>query len=154
MEAIVKKYNIILVAVMLLLGAGVFYFTKDMPKELHGGLGPGQWPRFVVAILLSFTVLLVFQTIFLKPDSPSPIDFKSKGQKRVFGLFGVVIAFGLVQPIFGFFLSTALFIVAVMLIMGEKSKLRILLSSAGITAFIYVFFSFLLNVMLPRPFFM
>ena len=149
-----KKYNFILVAIMLLVGTGVFYFTKDMPKELYGGLGPGEWPRTIAIVTFIFTFLLLFQTIFLKADMTSPINFKSAGLKKVFGLFGVVIAFGISQPIFGFFVSTALFIVAVMLIMGEKSKRRIFLSSAGITLFIYVFFSFLLNIMLPRPFFM
>ena len=149
-----KKYNIILVAVMLLIVTGVFYFTKDMPKVLHGGLGPSQWPRFIAVVLLIFTGLLTLQTIFMKSDSTSPINFGSKGLKSVFGIFSVVIAFGIIQPILGFFLSTALFIMAVMIIMGEKSKLRILLSSAGITLFMYLFFSYLLNVMLPRPFFM
>jgi len=149
-----KKFNIILVVLMLLVVAGVFYFTKDMPKELHGGLGPGLWPRFVAVVLFVFTGLLAVQTILLKPGSPTPINFKSQGLKSVFRIFGILIAYGILLPILGFLLSSCLFIAAVMLIMGEKRKLRILISSVGITVLIYVFFGYLLNVMLPQPFFM
>ena len=149
-----KKYNIIIAAVMLLVVAAVYYFTKDMPKELHGVVGPSQWPRFIAIVMLIFTWLLISQTISGKSDTSSPIDFKSKGLKRVFLIFIALIAFGRALPLLGFLLSSSLFIVAVMIAMGEKSKLRMLLSSVGISVFIYIFFEYMLNVMLPRPFFM
>ena len=151
---ILKRSNIILVFVMLLIVVLVFYQTRVMPKETLGGLGPGQWPRFVAVILLIFTVLLLFQTIFMKSDVSSPINLKSGGLKRVFILFGVLIGFGILLPILGFLLSSFLFIMAVMFVMGEKKKSRIVLSSIGITAAIYIFFDYLLKLMLPRPFFM
>ena len=149
-----KKCNVILIAVMLLIVAGVFYFTKDMPKEFFGVVGPSLWPRFIAIVLLIFTGLLLFQTVFDKSGSPSPINIKSKGLKRVFGLFGVLIGFGILLPIMGFLVSSFLFLVVVMSVMGEKKKLRILFSSIGITVLLYVFFEYLLNVFLPRPFFM
>ena len=150
-----KKYNFILVAVMLFLIVGIFYFTKDMPREMHGIVGPGQWPRFIAVVMSIFTGILLFQTISMKKsDTPSPIDFKSKGFKKVFIIFLVLIAFSLALTTLGFLISSSLFIIAVMLVMGERNILRILLSSIGFTIIIYIFFGLLLNVMLPRPFFM
>ena len=149
-----KKYNIILVIIMLLVVAGVYYFTKDMPKELYGVVGPSQWPRFIAIVMLIFTWLLLFQTVAGKSGSPSPLNFKSKGLKRVIILLGILVVFGVTLPILGFLVSSCLFIAAVMVAMDEKSKLRILLSSIGITGLIYIFFGFLLNVILPQPFFM
>jgi hypothetical protein len=139
---------------MLLIAGGVFYQTQDMPDEVFGTLGAAYWPRFIAVVLLIFTVLLSIQTIFSKSDSPSPINFKSGGIKRVFALFGILIAFGIALPILGFLFSSFLFIIAVMLVMGEKKKSWIFWSSVGITAGIYVIFDYLLKLMLPRPFFM
>ena len=154
METIVRKYNFIIVAVMLLVVTGVYYFSKDMPREMHGVVGASQWPRFIATVLFIFTLLLLFQTVFGKFDSPSPVNFKGKGLKRVFIIFAALIAFGILLPFLGFLLSSSLFIITVMISMGEKSKLRMIFSSVGISVFIYVFFEYLLNVMLPRPFFM
>jgi hypothetical protein len=149
-----KKYNIILVILMLLIAGGVFYQTKDMPDEILGTLGAAHWPRFIAVMLLIFTALLLIQTIFSKSSSSSPLNFKSGGIKRVFALFGILIAFGLALPILGFQLSSFLFIIAVMLVMGEKKKSWIVGSSVGITVVIYIIFDYVLTLMLPRPFFM
>ncbi|MDR1179758.1 MAG: tripartite tricarboxylate transporter TctB family protein [Spirochaetales bacterium] len=149
-----KKYNIILVILMLIIVGGVFYQTQDMRDTVFGSLGAAHWPRFIAIVLLIFTVLLLIQTIFSKSSQPSPLNFKSGGIKRVFALFGILIAFGITLPIFGFLLSSFLFIVVVMLVMGEKKKSWIIYSSVGITVGIYIIFDYLLKLMLPRPFFM
>jgi putative tricarboxylic transport membrane protein len=139
---------------MLIIVGGVFYQTQDMRDTVFGSLGAAHWPRFIAIVLLIFTVLLLIQTIFSKSSQPSPLNFKSGGIKRVFALFGILIAFGITLPIFGFLLSSFLFIVVVMLVMGEKKKSWIIYSSVGITVGIYIIFDYLLKLMLPRPFFM
>jgi putative tricarboxylic transport membrane protein len=139
---------------MLLIAGGVFYQTKDMRDTVFGSLGAAHWPRFIAVVLLIFTVLLLIQTIFSKSSQSSPLNFKSGGIKRVFALFGILIAFGITLPILGFLLSSFLFIVVVMLVMGEKKKSWIIYSSVGITVGIYIIFDYLLKLMLPRPFFM
>jgi putative tricarboxylic transport membrane protein len=139
---------------MIVIAGGVFYQTREMPKEAHGTLGAAQWPRFIAIVLLIFTGILALQTAFLKKDTPSPLNLRSPGMKRVFALFGVLIAFGILMPIVGFLLASFLFIIATMLVMGERKKSWIFGSSIGITVGIYIVFEYLLKLMLPRPFFL
>ena len=149
-----KKYNIIIIIAMYIIAFGTFYMTKDIPKISHGVMGASQWPRFIGVLMFIFTTMLTIQTIFTKTDSPPPINFKGEGIKKVLLLLCILVAFGAILPILGFLISSFIFIIASMVIVGDRSKPRILLSAVGITLFVYIFFEYLLNVLLPKPFFM
>ena len=50
----------------------------------------------------------------------------------------------------GFVIASIIFVIATMLAMGERRPLWIVLTSAGITGFIYVVFTVIMGVILPQ----
>ena len=152
-----KIYNIIISIIFFCLSVGIFYNTKQFSKIKFGTLGSGQWPRFVALIMGALAITLLLQTLFSKPKSDEtkeePIKFKSGGIRRVFILFFVLAAYALLMPILGFIIDSFLFIIAVMIVMGERRLFNLLGISFGLTIGIYFIFQYLLKLMLPRPVF-
>jgi hypothetical protein len=153
-----KKWNIVTAILLVLMIGGIFYSTKDYPKLIEGALGPGEWPRLIAILLAIFTVLLLGNTFISKPDNTGerekdPIQFNSGGVKRVFTISGTLILFVLILQILGFLISSFVFIILVMLVMGERRVKWLLGTGFGITLGIWVVFELLLKLMLPRSVF-
>ena len=66
------------------------------------------------------------------------------------GAIGLSVAYFLLLPLIGFILSTPLFMMSFMLLLGEKSKGWIVGVSIGMTAIIVVLFTKAMYVPLPR----
>jgi putative tricarboxylic transport membrane protein len=152
-----KKWNIITAILLVFMIGGIFYATKDYPKVIEGALGPGEWPRFLAILMAIFTLLLLIGTFIQKPNGvkkKDPIQFDSGGVKRVFVIIGTLLLFVFMLQILGFLISSFIFIVLVMLVMGERRVKWLLGTSFGITFGIWVVFELLLKLMLPRPIFL
>ena len=160
-----KKYNIGLSVFFILLGSAVIFYSRNL-KAAEEGFGAGTWPTFLGGILILLSVYLLWQSLTAKkmdahPESaekePSetdvekePIQFASKGMKRVYLVCAVLIAFTVILQWVGFYLACVFMLPLVMLVMGEKRPLALLLITGGVILAVYLIFGLVLHTPLPQ----
>jgi hypothetical protein len=73
-----------------------------------------------------------------------------RGKVRFFAAIGLGVAYLILLPVLGFIAITPVFMIAFMLLLGEKSKGWIIGVSIAMTAIIVVLFTKAMYVPLPR----
>lgn len=106
------------------------------------------FPRVVLIVAMFFTLILIIQSIRKGPDSEKE-KMDPAAFKRVVLSMAAAFGFGLGAPYLGTLVSMALFIVAVMLAWGVRSKLAIILNATLTPIMIHLIFNKLLLVQLP-----
>lgn len=154
-----KKFDYMISALLLAFSAWIFYATKDFPEYYAGAPGSGFWPRIIAVILILLSVALIAEELIksrkkTSADEPEEDPAKPLHRKRVYLMFAAMIILAFSLKYLGFVISALWFIPAVMLIMEEKRWPVLLASSVGITAAVYVIFTYALKMSLPKAFFM
>ncbi len=144
---------------ILLIGCVVCYVnvTTTMPHSAVNELGAEQWPQAILILLIIAICFNLYK--YFKKNSKTEItaafkDFlPSVGRffksKLFFGMVLTMIMALLYEPV-GFMLTCLLFLIAYGLLLGQKKIWVLILSSVVITVILYIGFSVLLGVMLPR----
>lgn len=134
-------------------GALLFFYCAA--EHLNGGYaGIGQspylFPGLAAALLLCCGVTLLIKS---EPEAAAAEEREPKETRGAKLCVVMVLALSLVycylMPVIGFILSTALYLFALFLIMGERRWGVLAFGSAVISAIIYLIFAVLLGVMLP-----
>ena len=144
---------------ILLIGCGVCYVnvTTTMPHSAANELGAEQWPQAILILLIAAICFNLYK--FFKKNDKAEIAaafrdfipsvcrfFKSK---LFFGMALTMIMALMYEPV-GFMATCLLFLIAYGLLLGQRKIWVLLLSSVIITVILYIGFSVLLGVMLPR----
>lgn len=149
-----NKFDYGISVVVMIFSAWIFFATKDFAKYYSGAPGSGFWPRIIAGGLLVLAVWLAVDTYIKnknqrkdeeKPETTNLIANK----KRIYLMFGVMVLVGLSIKFLGFIPTSLWFVCAVMLIMEEKHWKMLVITSAAITASVYVIFTYFLKMMLP-----
>ena len=137
------------IAAVLLLGlaAGVFLATRDYPGALAGTPGPAFFPRVIAAALAAMAVVQLGTA--LRADESGGPRVSTTAVRRVGVPVAFLVAYVLVLPFLGFFLTTSVFLVALMYYSGARD-LRVSLPVAVVVSIVLqnVFVGFL-HVPLP-----
>jgi hypothetical protein len=152
-----RRYNIGISLAACACAGVLFYATKDFAPVYSNAPGAGFWPRILAGLLVFMAAFLLAETLFFskgRAENAAPFDFKSPAMKRVYCMLMIFVVFCLLLYAAGFFAACLLFIPAVMRLMGERSVKRMFLVSVCFTGGIYIFFTLLLRISLPLPFFM
>jgi len=144
-----KKYNLGLSVILILVGSGMFYYTREFPFVSMMDVGSGFFPRILGGLLIFLSVLLIIDTL-LKPDTSTVIEFTSAGMKRVLIMFGILAAYCLILHFAGFWLATGFLVPATAYLIGERNKKRLALITVGMLVFVYVVFEAVLHTTLPQ----
>jgi len=144
-----QKINIdVWLGIILTLFSGVFLYESF---KLH--VEAGQFPKIIFTVLLILSVLLtvlgVWKTIHPELTLKSDTLFNAKVIQTPVIVFFIIAAYILLIKFIGFFISTILFVPAIMLYYGAKSIRTILLTDILLNLFVYVLFVKLLHVALP-----
>lgn len=153
---LVRKYNTILS--ILLIAASAVGIHLSLNFDVRGGNvgdpGAAFWPIMLCGGLILCSVILLVQTALEAKKATTPeaplIDFATAGVHCVLIIFVIMIAYAVLLHFFGFIPATLVFVAATMLAMGERRPMWILLTTLGITGFIYVLFALVMNVVLPQ----
>jgi putative tricarboxylic transport membrane protein len=132
----------------LVLAVLLYRSTAGYPESVQGSTA--MYVRFLgmaLGILCTFELFLWIQKRGqVKAENlnitPAPLRF--------WGLLILLIIYSALQSIFGFYLTSALYLPLGMLLLGERKPLRITLTSAGTLLFVYLVFAKLLEVPLPE----
>jgi putative tricarboxylic transport membrane protein len=139
---------------LAVLAASLFLFAltlglKDNPLV---PIGPGYYPRIVLAVTAVFALALVVMDVLAKAR-PAPVSEKLNYLLVVemFAVFGLYVG---ALPFLGFRVSTFLYIAATNALLdvprGWKGSGRVLLVALITTVVVYYVFERYLTVLLPR----
>ena len=116
-------------------------------------MGPAFWPRFILVsiILLSGIVSVgLIRRIAKEKAWGESLMTMDRGKVRFFAAICLSVAYLILLPVLGFIAITPVFMIAFMLLLGEKSKGWIIGVSIAMTAVIVVLFTKAMYVPLPR----
>jgi len=126
------------------MGLGEFRAYKEV--------GPDFWPKIVLFCLIVLSAALTVSHVIEWRKSRGEASEREEGWKRV--LIAVLLAVGYVyflKPL-GFVVASPLFIIGMMLLILPERKKVIPFTILGIMVIIYIIFSKLLFVPLPKGF--
>lgn len=122
--------------------------------EIYGKLGPGFWPKFILICLMILSFLIAVDAFRARKTSDgekSPEAMKSAGSRiRFFLVLIMIIAYLVLLNIIGFIMLTPFFLIAFMILLGEKSWPWMIGLSIGMTVIILLAFTQAMYVPLPR----
>jgi putative tricarboxylic transport membrane protein len=139
-------------AVMLLLAAAVVAGTPEL--DFWDDFGPGSrfMPLWVAGVTVVLAGLLVVEARQRSPHDA--VDWPDRmGLRRVVMTLAGIVAFVLVAPWLGFVITTALFVVALLLIVERRALLPSLFTGLFAAALIHAIFVAWLSVALPKGIF-
>jgi len=143
-----KRFDIASAAVMLVLAALVVAGTPEL--DFWDEVGPGSrfMPVWVAGVTAVLSLLLMLEA---RRRAGDPVDWPDRaGLRRVASTFAGIIAFVLAAPWLGFVVTTALFVVALLLIVERRPLLPSLVSGLVTAALIHAIFIAWLSIALPK----
>ena len=122
--------------------------------EIYGKLGPGFWPKFILIVMMILSILVAFDAFRARKKSAGekkPEAVKGAGSRiRFFSALILIIAYFFLMNVIGFIALTPFFLMAFMVLLGEKSWPWMIGLSIGMTIIIILAFTQAMYVPLPR----
>lgn len=142
---------------LLLLCAGAFAATFNIRATSYASIGAEVWPRAIVALLTALTLVYLVQSLARGPDAAAARPPGVTGWLRhyrnplwCFALFG---AFLVTLPVFGMLLGGALFVFAMLAVLGPRTPrahaIHAVIAVASVGG-MWAIFTFGLRVILPE----
>ena len=116
-------------------------------------MGPAFWPRVILGAIILLTGIISIETIrkIIKEKAwNESLMTMDRGKLRFFAAISLGVAYLTLLPILGFIAITPIFMIAFMLLLGEKSKGWIIGVPIVMTAVIVIMFTKAMYVPLPR----
>ncbi len=150
----IKSKGELFFLLFILLGA-VFLFWETLKfgggQGVGGRLGPSFWPQIVLAgIIIICAGLMVQYLIKTEKGAEGKKATLDLRQLRFLIAVALIVGYLVLLPFLGFIITTPVFMVAFMYLLGEQSAAWILGVSLGMTAVIVVLFTKVMYVPLPR----
>lgn len=144
---------------ILLIGCAVCYVnvTTTMPGSPANELGAEQWPQAI--LILMFIGIAINLYKYFKKNSRADISAAFKdffpsvlrfGKSKLFMGMALVVIMALMYEPIGFMVTCLLFLFSYGLLLGQRNIPLLILTSVLITIILYIGFSVMLGVMLPR----
>jgi len=122
--------------------------------EIYGKLGPGFWPKLILICMMVLSVWIAVDALLAREKSAgekSSEVVKNAGNRiRFFLALIMIIAYFFLMNIIGFIALTPFFLIAFMILLGEKSWFWMIGLSIGMTIIIVLAFTQAMYVPLPR----
>ena len=145
-----KKYDLALSGVLILLGVGVICLASQYGEAVAGtAIGSGVWPTILAGLLILLAVVQGVQTLIKRDRTPGPFSFKSKGMIRLYIFVGILAVFGVMLKFLGFYPAAAALTAGLLVLMNERRRWMILAVTAGVLLFVWLVFGLALGLRLP-----
>jgi putative tricarboxylic transport membrane protein len=122
--------------------------------EIYGKLGPGFWPKFILICMMILSLLVAVDAFRARKKSAvekASEAASSEGSRiRFFSALILIIAYFFLMNIIGFVALTPFFLIAFMVLLGERSWPWMIILSLGMTVLIILAFTQAMYVPLPR----
>lgn len=165
------NWSNIIIGVLLILFSAFYYFSTGEfpPPSKTENLGPAFFPTLLAVTLALLSLLLIlgsfrFRGRSAKEKGGAVIEGAERLEEDAFSaddvsnryLYGTIVMSFLyvgVLTTLGFLLSTSLFLVILIRLLGYDKWVNTLAASAGLTAALYLLFAVALSVSLPAGIF-
>lgn len=158
-----KLANIILSVITLALSVHVFYVCRQFSEVVDSVPGPGIWPKALSICLFGVSLYLLVTTVIFSKKSVlnKTIEtsednrqeeqniFSATGTIRAYIMMGIALVYLVFMMLVGFKISTTLFIIFIMLFMGEKRIWLALVTGVGSSVGLYFLFYNIFRINLP-----
>ena len=142
-----KKYDIAISAILMIVAAAVFTASSKFPAGEDGSIGAGTWPTVLAVLLFVLAALLMIQALMGRSSAgEAPFDIHSPGFKRVLIGIGIMVIYCVFLEFLGFMLASAFMIPAIMLLMGERRIKFLVPITVGVLVAVYVIFTVALKL--------
>ncbi|MBV1820014.1 tripartite tricarboxylate transporter TctB family protein [Clostridium cochlearium] len=138
-----KRDNYILVGIISLISLIFFIMNQRLPEKAR------VYPNFILGLMVFLIILLIIETKTNKSLQGSSNLFENFEKKQFLIVFISAVSYIVLLDIVGYFTTTVVYILST-LIMLKVDKSKSAFITIGFTAFIYVIFSMLLKVPLPK----
>ena len=141
----IKDSKILSIIIFLTLYLFIVTFSFDqVPEILAQGMQPTMMPRLIFSLIILLSIFQIYQNRNL-------IDKKKEVIKRNAYLTFCFMAFMiLIAEKLGFFLTVFVFTLVTPFLWQRKDKLNVFLYSIGMTIFVFVFFTLILQLKFPQ----
>ena len=165
------NWSNIIIGVILLISSAFYYLStiEFPPPSKTENLGPAFFPTLLAVTLAFLALLLILNSLFfrgasgkekggaviqgaerLEEDSFSTDDVS---YKFLIGTIGLSFLYVVLISILGFLISTPLFLIILIRLLGYEKWVNNLAASIGLTAALYLLFATALGVSLPAGIF-
>lgn len=145
-----KVADIIGGVVGILIGLYAIWEGSNMPPDLIMKVGPSFFPTVLAGLLIIFSVAsIIFALRGKSKGSVEPLKLSDKGVQRGLITLAATIVFCAVLEPLGFIPSAILFLIPMMLLMGNRKPLQLIIAPVLVTFSIWLIFEKLLNLSLP-----
>lgn len=138
-----KKANLILAAICLILGVYVISVAMTFPAGNNGTPGPGVFPMIVASLLIASSVSIIITSIRMEDVKIIWID---ENIKPVYISMGAVVIYTLALAQIGFVVTSIIFMTGMVQWFKQGSIIKNLIISVVFVGIVYGVFSGLLNV--------
>ena len=156
-----KRQSLVDIAIGLIslgLGLGVYFLTFGFQVGASSGLASGMdaslYPRLIASILIGLGLILLVKTIIgarvLQSESADISPSSGQTGRGLLKLFPLGVGFTIVFPLLGYFISTSIFVVAMLFVSGERRLLLIVVTTILIVTSFYLLFRYGFNIVLPE----
>lgn len=145
-----KVADIIGGAIGILIGLYVIWEGSKMPPDLIMKVGPSYFPNILAGLLIFFSAcLIVFALLGKSKGSVEPLRLSDKGAQRGLATLAATIVFCVVVEPLGFLPTSVIFLILMMLLMGNRKPWQILIAPPLVTLAIWLIFEKLLKLSMP-----
>lgn len=144
---------------LLLIGSIICFVnvTTTMPHSARNELGAEQWPQVILVFLIISICYNIYKYYKRGNNEEIAASFRDFfpgvvrfAKSKLFAGMVIVVVMALMYEPVGFMLTCLLFLIAYGLLLGQRNIPLLLFTSVLITVVLYIGFSVMLGVMLPR----
>jgi putative tricarboxylic transport membrane protein len=150
-----KKCNLVVAAVSVLLGLLIIYLSRNLAGWDDNGVpGENYWPS-IIAYLFVGLGIVQFLEVWLSPhkNSDKTVDLGSAVVRKAYLAALVSVVYGGLLTAAGFVIATVAFVPTMTVLMGERRLWAAALLAVGVVGVIYIFFALVFNTTLPTSVF-
>jgi putative tricarboxylic transport membrane protein len=141
---ILRKGTTIIGVLLIIISTLFLIQTNSFPPPTAKTLGPTFWPRIVLTVTIVLSVLMIAYQWMIP-------EIKLQNGNITRAVLGMVclILFLVLCNFLGYFITALIFLVSILLIMGEKNWKILIMYPICFLLFIYLVFYLTLDVELP-----
>ncbi len=146
-----KRIDISVGAALSVFSTAVFLYANQYKGRGVSQYGPNFFPQFLSALLFITSILLIVNAV--RGNYQKDLEgIHFAGLVRSGITVGISIVYLVAMQFLGFFLSTLIFLYAMITFLGQKGKLVRIISCISVSVIVYAIFKFFLKIPLPEGF--
>lgn len=122
--------------------------TVDVPGGGTGGTaGPSFLPWLMIGGIALFSLILMWRSQRLAPAAQAP--FGARLLAQIGGFLALMLAYAWAYEPVGYLISSLVFFVVALLLLGERRLLQLVLVPPGVVVTVYLVFTHVMKVYMP-----